>query len=78
MKKLGTFREYLAEDSDIIINITKEGLYDIELDVVKGDKSIEKLHLTTDKSLAGFETGVKFAIKQLGAKKVKINKIGFR
>ena len=78
MKKLGTFREYLNEDSDIIINITKEGLYDIELDVVKGDKSIEKLHLTTDKSLAGFETGVKFAIKQLGAKKVKINKIGFR
>ena len=78
MKKLGTFREYLNEDSDIIINITKEGLYDIELNVVKGDKSIEKLHLTTDKSLDGFETGVKFAIKQLGAKKVKINKIGFR
>ena len=29
MKKLGTFREWLNEDSDIIINITKEGLFDI-------------------------------------------------
>lgn len=78
MKKLGTFREWLNEDSDIIINITKEGLFDIVIDVVKGDKSIEKLHLTTDKSLDGFETGLRFAIKQLSAKKVKINKIGFR
>ena len=28
---IGTFREYLNENSNIVINATKEGLYDIEI-----------------------------------------------
>ena len=75
---IGTFREYLNENSNIVINATKEGLYDIEIEILKSDKSLEKFSIKTDKELNGLELGLRLASKFLGCKEIKINRIGFR
>ena len=73
-----TFREYLIENSNIVINATKEGLYDIEIEILKGNKSLEKFSIKTDKELDGLELGLRLASKFLGCNKLEVNKIGFR
>ena len=75
---IGTFSEYLNENSNIVINATKEGLFDIEIEILKGNKSLEKFSIKTDKELDGLELGLRLASKFLGCKEIKINRIGFR
>ena len=73
-----TFREYLNENSNIVINATKQGLYDIQIEILKSNKSLEKFSIKTDKELDGLELGLRLASKFLGCKELEVNKIGFR